>query len=154
MKIQLSPTRIIPDAVTVWNSPGPEVDIVMDLQKLTFREGSITEMYVFHVLEHLFISEVTDTLKNWFKVLAPGADIYILANDTEFISRSFVGGDITIEMINEKFSTPCQFTKELMIDKLGEGNFQKELMRVWYVDVPDKFQKKDYELIVSAKKHG
>ena len=49
MKIQLSNKKIIPDVLTVWQEAGPEVDIVMDLRKLTFAENSLDEIGRAHV---------------------------------------------------------------------------------------------------------
>lgn len=153
-KIQLSPIKVIPNVTTVWNKPGPEVDIVMDLSKLTFREGTIEEMFSFHVLQHLFTEEIPVALENWFKCLKTGAEIYIVSNDYEFIARSFVGGDFTIKEINEKFSSPTKLTKEHLIEFMSKSGFKNELMKVWYLDVPKKFQKAEHELVLSATKHG
>ena len=154
MKIQLSQTRIIPDAVTVWNQPGPEVDLVMDLHNLGFREGSIKEMYSFHVLEHLFVNEITPAIKNWFKCLASSAQVWMIVNDFEFIARSYISGDIPIQTINEGFSTPTQITRDLLVSLTEQAGFKSELMRVWHVDINENLKKKDFELIVSAQKHG
>lgn len=153
-KIQLSPIRILPDVITVWNKPGPEVDLVMDLHNLTFREGTIEEMYVFHVLEHLFTEEIPTALENWYKCLRATGELNIVANDYEFITRSFVGGDISIEDINKNFSSPTQLTKEYLIEFVAASGFKDEMMRVWYTDMPDKFKKEEHELIISATKNG
>lgn len=151
--IQLSPIRVVPDVITVWNKPGPEVDIVMDLHNLTFQEGSLEEIFSFHVLQHLFIEEIPPAIENWYKCLKKGGEIYIVSNDYEFIARSFVGGDIAIEDLNKNFSCPTQLTKEYLIDLVAASGFKSEAMKVWYLDVPNKFKKAEHELVLSGTKH-
>lgn len=152
MKIQLSPTRIVKDAVTVWSEHGPEVDMVMDLKALSFAPGSIDEIYSFHVLDHLFPDEAQVAAKNWFEVLVPGARLYIITDDFEYIARGFVGGDISVDLFNELHNHPHQLTRESGAALLSKAGFKPDDVHVWFADVPNLFPRKHFELVLDAKK--
>lgn len=159
MKIQLSPTRIVKDAVTVWYEHGPEVDIVMDLKALSFAENSIDALFAFHVLDHFFPNEVDTALKNWRKILKPkGNAMYIVVDDFEYIARAFVGGDITVDLINSQHACPSHFTQDNLIAACKSVGFIDEAMKLWYADMPDGnngilFPKTAWELVLSAEKY-
>lgn len=156
MKIQLSPTRLVKDAVTVWFEPGPEVDIAMDVKNLTFAENSLDAIYSFHVLDHLYPREVKDTMQNWYSRLKPRTGfLFVFTNDFEFITRSFVGGDVNIEAINEKFATPMHFTSESLTAFFHNAGFNLEATTIWF-NLAEKrefnFPKEPYELVISSVK--
>ena len=153
-KIQISPNKIIPDALVIWNEPGPEVDIVMDLKNLTFKEGSIERIYSFHVMDHLFPEEVLDTLRNWKRCLSTGGRVYILVDDFEYIARGFVGGDLSIDLINDIHNHPMQFTQQSLASLFFKTGFKEENVIAWYSDIiDDTFSRKHYELVVHGQKH-
>lgn len=161
MKIQLSPTRIIKDAVTVWYEHGPEVDIVMDLKKMTFAANSIEAIFAFHVLDHFFPHEVGEALVNWRKILKPnGNAAFIVVDNFEYIARAFVGGDISVDLINEQHACPTHFTQDNMITVCKAAGFSDDHMKIWFTDVPDGGKtggilvpKKEWELVVSVEKY-
>ncbi len=152
MKIQLSPTRIVPGVITVWSEPGPEVDMVMNLHDLTFREGSIDEMYVFHVLDHLFPHEALSAMQNWNKCLKVHGRIFNVVDDFEFLCRLFIGGEIDIVRFNSEFSHPTQYTRDSLAELYYAIPFPKDEVVQWNVDIPDLFPKKDHEIVMSAVK--
>lgn len=152
MKIQLSEKRIVPNVLTVWSHPGPEVDIVMDLKNLTFRAGSIEEMYVFHVLDHLFPEEGALAIENWFQCLAQTSSMHVLNDNFEYLARAFIGGDISIELYNEIHNHPCQCTEKSTVDALKRGGFKDDSIVIWYGGNPEYMEKKHYEFILTAKK--
>lgn len=154
MKIQLSDKRIVPGALTVWSHHGPEVDIVMDLKNLTFAPGSITEMYAFHVLDHLFAEEGAIAVENWHKCLAPNAKVHMLNDDFEYICRAFVGGDIDINLYNDIHNHPTQYTVNGLTSLLTKGGFDSNQIVIWYSGNPDHMDKKHYEFILTATKNG
>lgn len=151
IRIQISPNRIVKDAVVIWHEPHPDVDIVMDPKNLTFRPGSVDAIYTFHVLDHLFPGEVKSTLTNWFNCLGPGGKLHIIVDDFEYIARAFVGADITIEMINELHSHPSHYTKEDIVSRLKSAGFPEETQIMWYEDTPE-YPKVHYEIAVVATK--
>lgn len=153
MKIQLSPKKMIKDALCVWNEHGPEVDVVMDLKNLTFAPGSIDVIFTFHVLDHLFSDEVPAALANWKKCLVKDGDLFLLVDDFEYIARAVVGGDIPIELFNEQHAHAMQFSQETLIKQIAAAGFPSEKSVIWYESEIDLFKKKHYELLIVAKKH-
>ena len=152
MKIQISPTRILPGYLTIWNQPGPEVDLVMDVRKLTFRPGSLEEIFSPHVLDHIFPEEINDTLSNWHECLMPNGKLFILINDFEYICRGFVGGDIDINLINKEYCCPTFFNKENSVGFLRQAGFIEDNLVIWYESIPEKINKRPFELLFEAKK--
>lgn len=154
MKIQLSQTRIVPDALVVWSAPGPEVDVVMDLKALTFREGSIETIYANHVLDHLFPDESREALANWFKILKVGGFVHTIQDDFEYISRAFTGGDISPEILNDMHAHASLTTREFVVPMFHAAGFLEANVRVWLEGAPDGIEKKHYEFILSANRHA
>lgn len=153
MKIQLSPKRIVQDAVTVWSEPGPEVDVVMDLKNLTFRPGMVDEIYSFHVLDHLFEDEGKQAVKNWYNMLKKNGRLFALVDNFEYIARGFVGGDISIDILNEHHNHPTQYTSDSLFAICRAAGFTEEKIRTWLADEVDgKFHKKHFELVFDAEK--
>jgi predicted SAM-dependent methyltransferase len=155
MKIQLSNKKIVQDAIVVWQEHGPEVDVAMDLKKLTFKPGSVDAIYSFHVLDHMFPEEAVEAIKNWRACLKPGGKIFIIVDDFEFVARGFIGGDISIQLLNELYAHPTQYTRELAIESLKAGGFSESNMNIWMADVVDEtFNRSQVELVLeSIKKH-
>lgn len=157
MIIQLSPYRIIKGAVTVWNQPGPDVDVVMDLKNLTFREESIVAIYSFHVLDHLFEEEIAAAMKNWTKCLKKGGELFVIVDNFEYLCRALVGGDMTIEDFNKNFTHPTNITTENLFRYFMEAGYPEAGVRSWLDDVTDNegkvvFPKQHFELIYAATK--
>lgn len=154
MKLQLSNKRIIPGVPTVWSEAGPEVDVVMDLKNLTFRPGSIDEIYSFHVLDHLFPEDTVPALTNWKNCLKNKGVLIMVVDDFEFVCRGFVGGDISIKLLNDQYSHPTQFNKEYLSDCINQAGFNDPAVSMWFSDrVGDLFNRSQSELVLSAKKH-
>ena len=155
MNIQLSPTKIVRDALTVWNESGPEVDLTMDLKNLTFKPGSVDEICAFHVLDHLFPNEIIPTLLNWKKLLKVGGKLFVVVDDFEYISRAFVGGDISIEIVNEMHSHPTQFSRSHLVNLLREAGFKEDKINIWLAEqvADNKFPKEHYELVLESIHH-
>ncbi len=72
--------------------PGPEVDYVGDCKDLSqFATDSVEAIYASHVLEHLsYQNEILQTLKEWRRVLKPGAPVMISVPDLETLCRLFL----------------------------------------------------------------
>lgn len=158
MVIEISPKKIINGAFTVWNQPGPEVDLVMDLKNLTFKENSIDEIYSFHVLDHLFEDEIVPALKNWSQCLKPGKQLFAVVDDFEYLCRALIGGDMNIDEYNQSFTHPTNITLNNLLRFFKEAGFLENNVRTWLADVTDNlgkiiFPKKHFELIFAATKH-
>lgn len=153
-RVELSPVKVIPGFMTVWNEQTPDVDLVMDMHNLQFRDESIDEIFAFHVVEHLFDHEIPAVLKNWRKNLKQGGNLFIIANDFEYVARQVVGGDISIKDVNQKFSTPSQMSREYLVFLLEQAGFDANHQKLWFTDVPERCRKEENELIISAERHG
>jgi len=151
-KIELSPIRTIPDAVTVWQEPGPEVDLVMDLKALTFRPESVKLIVAHHVLERLFPDEADAALRNWHSCLAKGGKLYVINDDFEYVARAFIGGDIDIGIFNRNHAHATQWDRKLMGDTLISIGFPEPSVKVWFGDIGDFIKRKHYELLIEATK--
>lgn len=152
VRIEITPNKIVKDHTTVWQQPGPQVDIAMDLKALSFRPNSVTQIVTFHTLDHFFPEEVPVALKNWRDCLMPGGVLYIVVDDFEYISRAVVGGDISVDIFNREHNNPTQMTQKSLADALMAVGFDENNIVAWMQDVPDLFKKKHYELVLAAKK--
>lgn len=154
MKIQLSPTRIIadPSVIVIWQEQGPDVQIVMDLKNLTFAPNSLEVIYAFHVLDHFYIEEAQKALNNWFQCLRPRGIVFSVVDNFEFLARSFVGGDISIEDVNKNFVHPSQYTVDNSLVLFRSAGFPEPAIRMWYGGVPNLFTAQNHELVMSADK--
>ena len=93
MKIQISPTKRIADALVVWPKAGPEVDLVIDprpeFAELSFRAGTLKTIYAFGILGITEPKNILPLLIKMNKALEPGGEIYIIENDFDYICRSY-----------------------------------------------------------------
>lgn len=150
MKLQFSKTRIVPDALTVWFEHAPGVDMVMDLRKPGFAPGTVERLYAFHVLDRLQPGEVGPALAAWKELLAPGARMFLVNDDFEFLCRSLIGGDLGIRQFNADFAHPTYFTKDNLTEELQAVGFGLDHISMWFVDVPNEFKKAEFELVIST----
>jgi len=158
MIVELSPKKIIGGAFTCWNQPEPGVDLVVDLKNLTFKENSIDELYTFHILDHLFENEINIAIKSWKKCLKPGAHLFIIVDNFEYLARSFIGGDMSIDELNADFTHPTDITRENLLRYFREAGFNEDSVIEWSKGIiNDKnemiLKKEDYEIIFSSKKN-
>lgn len=151
MRIQLTKSKVIPDALVAWNEREPGVDIVTDLRDPGFAHGSVEKLYAFHVLDHLFPKEVIPTLMAWKRLLAPGGKLFLVNDDFEFLCRAHVGGDLTVDQFNADFAHPTYFTRDNMIEALKAVGFDPDHLVLWFADVRDEFKKAEHELVLVAQ---
>lgn len=153
MKIQISPTRRIPDMFTIWFKPGPEVDLVIDPRDpygIKFRPGFVEVIYAFGVLGHSEEARIIPMLKQWVSTLKEGGELYIVEQDFEYLSRAIVGGDLKIEEFNQDFRFTTYLTPEKMSRYMEEAGFPTGEQREWYD--PPLFKKQHFEKILSGTK--
>jgi len=73
--------------VNVDIRPECEPDLVHDLTKpLPYENNTVDEILAKDILEHFSWRQVPDILKDWYRVLRPGAQIYIQTPDLATIS--------------------------------------------------------------------
>ena len=61
--------------------------INQDIYNLNYPENSIQGIYSSHSLEHLPIRHARLALKNWYKMLKPGASLYLAVPDLELTMK-------------------------------------------------------------------
>jgi len=152
-KIQISPKKMVDDAVVIWPKKSPDVDLVIDPRMypgLNLKDDSVKVMYVFNLLGIATKSSIITMLKSFYKALAPDGQLYIIEYDFEYISRAFIGGDLSIEEFNEDFVRTTYLTKDSTIKYLEQAGFSRNDMRVWLDGA--KFKKQHYEFIISGVK--
>jgi SAM-dependent methyltransferase len=86
--------------------PHPEYDLHVDMlalpgialrcavDRLPFATGSLDALRANHVLEHQSYELVTDTLREWARVLRPGGRLDIGVPDARFVAGQWVRGEI------------------------------------------------------------
>lgn len=74
--------------------PLPGIDVICRVDQLPFADGSVHGLRANHVLEHQSWELVESTVKEWVRVLAEGADVYIGVPDARFIAEQWVRGQI------------------------------------------------------------
>lgn len=83
MKLNLGcSNRPLPGYINIDIS-GTHADVLADIRTLPYESSSVDEIYASHVLEHFGRHEFMDVLREWRRVLKPGARIYIAVPDIE-----------------------------------------------------------------------
>lgn len=72
------------------NYSGVKPDVVADLRSLPFEDGSVDEVLAVHVIEHFYLWEVEDVLKEWKRVLKPGGKIVLELPCLDKIINAFI----------------------------------------------------------------
>ena len=79
----------------VW---GEDVDYIGDVSKqLPFSSETFDLIYASHVLEHIPWYQVPSVLKEWVRILKPGASIEIWLPNGLLIAQTFVNAELGIE---------------------------------------------------------
>ena len=65
-------------------------DLVCDVSNLPFDDKSIGKIYAADVLEHIMYADVPETLKEWYRVLAPKGTITIKVPSLSTIATNYV----------------------------------------------------------------
>ena len=86
----------------------PNVDIVADLEtnNLPFHDGHATRIKAIHSLQHLSRDACRRMLRECYRVLVPGGQIYIMINDMAFLAQRMVDDGVCEEWLNSVFHDP------------------------------------------------
>lgn len=85
---------ILPGYVNVDAAPsrlGQKPDVICDLRKLTpFEDGCAEEVLAVHVIEHFWRWEVVAVLREWMRVLKPGAPLILECPNLQSACEEFL----------------------------------------------------------------
>lgn len=92
MKIELGCGKsTAPGFVGVDIDPAVGPDVVADIRKLPFDDGSVSEIRAVHCIEHIPWQEIGDVLREWARVLASGGKIFLSTPSLKFILKGHSG---------------------------------------------------------------
>ena len=74
--------------------PLPDIEVVCRIDSLPFATASVSALRANHVLEHQSYELIEPTLREWARVLRPGAAVDIGVPDARFVAAQWVNGDI------------------------------------------------------------
>jgi hypothetical protein len=149
-KIQISPVKKVEDAIVIWPEATPDVDIVQDLIDIKIKPNSVKAIYSFDSLGFSDPKDVLKVLNNYFDMLEPNGELYIIENDHDYIARAFLGGDLPIEEMNLSFNRSTYLNSNEVSRLLEKVGIPEKNQRVWNQGM--KFKKEHYQLIISGKK--
>lgn len=75
--------------------PGPFVDHVGNANDVSqFKNDAFAQIYASHVVEHFdYKDELLSTLKEWYRILAPGGKIFISVPDIDVLAELMISKD-------------------------------------------------------------
>jgi ubiquinone/menaquinone biosynthesis C-methylase UbiE len=91
----------IPGFINLDKEMAPGVDFVSDFKKLPFRDNYFEEIYAGHALQCVRPNEIDATLREWYRVLSTEGKITVVVPEIEFLTRSYISGEINLEVFTE-----------------------------------------------------
>ncbi len=104
-----------------------------DMWDLPYPDDSIDEIYSSHALEHVEKGMIESTLREWRRVLKPGAAALILVPDLEWCCRNWLEHKTNDWWMDTIFGNQTHagefhktgFTNEIMFKYLGNAGFKE-----------------------------
>jgi predicted SAM-dependent methyltransferase len=89
----LKPLKVFPDHVL--SKPWPGDVLVHDLRRpLPFADGSVAVVYSSHLLEHLYLAEAKNLLRESYRVLRPGGVIRMVVPDLRALVEEYCDQEV------------------------------------------------------------
>ena len=79
--------------VNIDHRPTSATDLECDIVQLPFHDDTVDRIETYHVIEHLGRHEVPQALREWHRVLKPGATLVIECPDFDGAVREYLDGD-------------------------------------------------------------
>jgi hypothetical protein len=155
LKIQISPRKMVDDALVIWPEQTPDVDLVLDPRPphgLKMKPGSVKVIYAFGILGLTQFNKIPEMLKSFVSALQVGGELYIIEQDFDYMLRALLGGDLTIREFNDEYHRVSYLNQEEIVVLLEKAGFPDKDQRWWHEGV--KFEKKNSEIIISATKNN
>ncbi len=150
MKLQITPVKKVEDALVIWPESMPDVDLILDPKTMRMKPGSIKAIYAFNVLGLSNPEDVISILENFFEMLQPDGELYIIEHDFDYIARAYIGGDLPIDEFNRDFRRGTYLNNNEISALLEKVGFPEKNQKIWYKGI--KFPKEHYQIIMSGKK--
>ena len=80
-------------AINIDSRNTPAVDVICNVVRLPYRQGSVGRIECYHVIEHLPFTQAQRALRHWFSLLAPGGTIVIECPDFDAAARDYLDGN-------------------------------------------------------------
>lgn len=141
---------MIEDALVIWPERTPDVDLILEPKTMEIKFNSVKAIYAFDILGFYDPGFTLPTLRNFFSMLQPEGELYIIENDFDYINRAYMGGDLSLEEFNKDFRRGTYFNNAEINRLLNKSGFPEKTQKIWYKGL--QFQKKHYQIIISGKK--
>jgi predicted SAM-dependent methyltransferase len=152
MNIQIAPKKMIKDTFVVWPWGGEEVDLITDLRHeyLGLKAESAKAIYVYNFLGMCRPEEIQDIIENLKSILKPGGKLFIIEQDFDYITRSYVSGDLPLNELNKDFNRETFLSQEECTKILHNNGFLSSEQQIW----KDRkmFNAEHYQFILSGVK--
>ena len=93
LKLDLGPSTLrVAEGYTTVDKYAPEADVQADLGALPYPDGSVTEIWASHCLEHIEPARVGAVLAEWHRVLRPTGPAIISVPNLDYAARYWLHG--------------------------------------------------------------
>jgi predicted SAM-dependent methyltransferase len=125
----------IDDYVNTDARPLPGVDVVAEVGKLPFDEGSLDEVRSAHLLEHFPGPRLEHLIRYWYSLLRPGGTFLAVVPDAESMIRAFVTGDIPWGDLKEVTYGGQEYAGDFHFTMFSQDELISTLTDAGFVDV-------------------
>jgi hypothetical protein len=100
LRLDIDSGESLPDHLRVSQTPSEHADVVADPHGLPFDPATVLEIRSAHLLERYSSRELDEVLlPHWRSLLAPGGTIVDVFVDYDALTRRYVGGELSLEVL-------------------------------------------------------
>jgi predicted SAM-dependent methyltransferase len=125
----------IDDYVNTDVRPLPGVDVVAEVGKLPFDEGSLDEIRSAHLLEQFPAPRLDRLIRYWYALLRPGGAFTAVVPDSESMIRAFVAGDVPWADLKEVTFGGQEYAGDFHFSMFSQDELISTLTNAGFVDV-------------------
>jgi len=155
LNISLLPNSTDPGVYFILEPEGRRI-AADDLATLPFEDDNFSDIYVCHIVQRLRRAEALNLLRECWRVLQPGGNIYLLAPNIEYYFEQYRKGDKVFALAGlwGEQKSPEQlhhwgYTRQSLCDLLTEAGFVQAVDRTAAVE---SLEKNEQHLEASARK--
>lgn len=83
-------SHALPGFINIDWRETPATDLLCDIRRLPFPEGSVTEIQCYHALEHFNRKEAERAVEHWASLLAPGGKLVLEVPDFAGLAKRYL----------------------------------------------------------------